>query len=266
MEKLQKVLDWMKKPFLGVPIYAYFVSAVIMAEFGLIYMVTGAINARLPAYDLTIHGFDDKIPVVPAFTVIYILSFVFWFVGPIVAAKADKRYFFNYVMSAVIGIAVGGIFYLAIPTTNIRPEITGTDVFSKLLKFIYDMDGGARPTNLFPSYHCMLSIYCYLGVMNRKEVHIGYRIGCLIMAILVCISTQVLKQHYIVDFILGLALCLLTFFLCEKFNWGKPIYAFFEGREAADGKVKPATANGAPVEEKTAEVQEDTSSEGNRED
>ena len=47
--------------------------------------------------------------------------------------------------------------------------------------------------NLFPSYHCLISTYCYLGVRKQPEISRGFRIYSLVMAALIGLSTLLTK-------------------------------------------------------------------------
>ena len=74
----------------------------------------------------------------------------------------------------------------------------------------YLLDGGNSPSNLFPSIHCYVSWMCWKGVEGSEKVPKWYQRFSLVFAILIIISTQVLKQHYIVD--AAAALLLVEFF------------------------------------------------------
>lgn len=102
------------------------------------------------------------------------------------------------------------ICFILIPTTNIRPEIPGNTLSEKILALVYSLDGGNSPSNLFPSIHCYVSWMCWKGVEGSEKVPKWYQRFSLVFAILIIISTQVLKQHYIVD--AAAALLLVEFF------------------------------------------------------
>ena len=62
------------------------------------------------------------------------------------------------------------------------------------------------PTRLFPSIHCLVSWFCFIGIRGRKNVPRAYRVFSCLFALLVCVSTQFTKQHYIVDVFGGILL------------------------------------------------------------
>ncbi len=76
-----------------------------------------------------------------------------------------------------------------------------------MLQFVYAMDGGNSPSNLFSIY----SLLCELAELarvftNLRKFRKWYQHFSLIFAILIIISTQVLKQHYLVDAVAGVVL------------------------------------------------------------
>ena len=85
---------------------------------------------------------------------------------------------------------------------------------------IYSADGGTIAYNLFPSYHCLISAYCYLGVRKQRGISKGFKIYSLVMAILISFSTVLTKQHYIVDVFGGILIAVLCYILMEKLDPG----------------------------------------------
>lgn len=153
-------------------------------------------------YDLTV-SYDNSIPVVPIFVAIYLGSYFFWIANYILISRINKEQCYRLVVSDLLGKLVCFIIYVTMPTTNIRPDITTTGIFSDMLKFLYSVDAA---NNLFPSIHCLVSWYCYAGLRSCQAVPGWYRNFSLITAILICISTLTTKQHVIADVIGGVLL------------------------------------------------------------
>ena len=120
------------------------------------------------------------------------------------------------------------ILFLLVPTTNVRPELAGSTIAEKMLQFIYNMDGGTSPSNLFPSIHCYASWLCYRGLNGAKEIPKWYQNFSLVFAVLVIISTQVLKQHYVVDAVAGIALVEIAWRFYNKKSRYQRMQNFFE--------------------------------------
>lgn len=170
---------------------------------------------------------DDMIPVVAVFSVIYVFSYVFWICGPIAVSLTKRSNFYNYIIGLSIAYAVGFLFFTFLPSYMDRvAEGLMTDMgfsgpFGQLLATIYAADGSDMAFNLFPSYHCLISLYCYLGVRKQEEISKGFRVYSLVMAILICMSTVFTKQHYALDIVGGLSISIICYIIVNRWNPGK---------------------------------------------
>lgn len=207
----------------------------ILALNCVVYWGSGAMTADRYHYDLTL-GFDRKVPLMPAFVWIYILAYLFWAVGYILPGQRGKDTFYRFVATDLTVHLMCFLLFLLIPTTNVRPELAGGTLSEKVLQLVYDLDGGSSPSNLFPSIHCYVSWLCWRGIAGAKEIPKGYQRFSLVFAVLVIISTQVLKQHYIVDAIAGVALVELAWHFYRKKSRYQGVENFFEklNRSTAD--------------------------------
>ena len=190
----------------------------------IIYWGTQLIDANRTKYDFT-NAFDRKVPFVKEWIIIYVVCYLFWAINYILASREGNEHCFRFVTADLISRVICGIFFILIPTTNVRPEVVGTDFFSWLVQLIYFLD---KPINLFPSIHCLVSWNCYMGIKKSKRLPKGYIIFSLIFAILVCISTQFTKQHYIIDLIGGIALSYLCFYISFHTDLYKYVERFFD--------------------------------------
>jgi membrane-associated phospholipid phosphatase len=150
---------------------------------------------------------DDKIPLMPVFVLIYFGCYVFWIVNYILISTISKEQCYRLAGADLLGKLICGIIYIAFPTTNVRPELVDSGVFVDMLKFLYKIDAA---NNLFPSIHCLVSWYCYIGLRNCKTVPAWYRKLSLFIAIMIFISTLTTKQHVIIDVFGGVILAELT--------------------------------------------------------
>lgn len=157
-------------------------------------------------YNLTSY-FDGKIPLVPITVLIYLGGYLFWIANYILISSISKDYCYRLVIADLLGKLICGIIYVSFPTTNMRPYITTSGIFTDILKFIYSVDAA---NNLFPSIHCLVSWYCFIGVRNCKTIPSWYRHFSLLMAVAICISTLTTKQHVLVDVFGGIMLAELT--------------------------------------------------------
>ncbi len=170
---------------------------------------------------------DDLIPIIPVFAVIYLFSYAFWICGPIAVSLTKKRNFINYITGLSMAYVIGFLFFVFFPTYMDRSaealmeQATQPGFFNALLAMIYGADGSNMAFNLFPSYHCLISLYCYLGVRKQPEISKGFRAYSLIMTILICLSTVFTKQHYFIDIVGGLGISILCYIIVNLIDPGK---------------------------------------------
>ena len=212
------------------PLYVWIWYLVCVIIQIMTYCLTHAITKNSVHYDLTIYGFDDKLPFLSIFIVPYILAYPFWYITPLLIAKLKKHEYINWSLSVIITYIVFFIIYICLPTTITRPVVENNNIFDYLVNFIYMVDNPELPSNLFPSIHCGLSILCYLGVMGRKEFPKWYRVFALIFAFIICLSTQFVKQHYIVDFISAFVITVGAHIAVTKFK----LYRLFIREDALE--------------------------------
>ena len=109
-------------------------------------------------------------------------------------------------------------FYLLLPTTNIRPEITGNGIWEQMVVWLYQID---MPSNLFPSIHCLVSWFCFIGVRGRNDISKWYQSFSFLMAVAVFVSTLTTKQHVLVDVIGGVGIAEFCYWVSGRRNIGE---------------------------------------------
>ena len=155
-----------------------------------------------PHFNLSLPG-DKAIPFLPWTIVIYIGTFLFWYVMLVVISTGEaherERLFSAYHLNAVIS----ALFFIIIPTTNVRPELGGGGLWNWIMGIVYGVD---TPENLFPSLHCSVAWLCWIGVRGRKDLPRWLSPLALLIAAAICCSTLTTKQHVIVDVPSGILL------------------------------------------------------------
>ena len=170
---------------------------------------------------------DDKIGVVAIFSVIYVYAYFFWFCGPVAVSLTGKRHYTNFAVGLFASYLVGFFTFLLAPSymdrvaEGILPYADGNSLTAFLLRFVYYGDGGAMGRDMFPSFHCLISVYCYLGVRRQPAIKKWYRVYSLVMAILICLSTLLIKQHYVLDVVGGVGLALISYAIVQRIDPGK---------------------------------------------
>lgn len=189
------------------------------------YYFAQLINYNWHHYDLTIHGFDDVVPFWSWMIIFYVIAYPFWYLFPLVIFKYDQKGFYNYIIGTIICCAICFIIFLVFPTTNTRPNIDQEgSIFDRLVNLIYQADSPAMPNNLFPSMHCIISWNIFYVIRRNKRFKLPIRIGVVTLVVLICLSTQFIKQHYIVDFIMAIIISEGIMFLTTRLNLGKIFY------------------------------------------
>lgn len=188
-----------------------------------VYSGIGKLTASWKHYDFTL-SFDRAVPLLPWFASVYIGCYLFWIVNYILIARQGKECCFRFVTADIMSRFVCAVFFLLLPTTNVRPELTGDGMWIEILRKIYEVDA---PTNLFPSIHCLVSWFSYIGLRGRKNIPRTYRAFSCVFAVLVCVSTQVIKQHYIIDVFGGILLAEAAYywaFHTNGYKWLEKIF------------------------------------------
>lgn len=165
------------------------------------------------ALDMTTK-WDEMIPFEPLWIFPYLITFLFWFYLYTTVAKESPEAAYRLVAADFCGKAVCLIFFIAMPTTNVRPEVVGTGFVPFVVRFVYWIDA---PRNLFPSLHCFIA---WLGTRQileaKKPRHMGLiRVLCVIGSLLVFASTLFTKQHVIADVVSGVTLAELCFLIAK---------------------------------------------------
>ena len=214
-----------------IPKYAIVPIIIIIIGQFLTYFGTQFINRNLHAYDFTIPAIDNMIPAVNFFITFYVLSYPWWYISPIIVAYTTKKRFYNWFLALIICFAICGVVFILVPTTITRPEIIIENFFDWATNFIYMADNPTRPINLFPSYHVLFSWYCYIGVRGQKNIRLWYRIGAFLFATAISLSTQFVKQHYIIDLVSAILLAEAIFYLVSRYNLGDKLMTKINDRK-----------------------------------
>lgn len=175
-------------------------------------------------YDLT-SAIDRKIPFVKEWIIIYVVCFAFWAFNYILISREGKEKWYRFATADLMSRLICGIFFVLLPTTNVRPQVTGNDFCSWLVNFVYTVDA---PTNLFPSIHCLVSWFCFIGVRKSKKIPMWYKVFSLVFAILVCASTQFTKQHYLPDVAGGILIAELCYYITNHTRIYLGVERFFD--------------------------------------
>lgn len=149
---------------------------------------------------------DRAIPFYPLFVVFYVGAYVQWGMYWLRLAidKTDRRY--GYISSEALSKLICAVTFLLLPITMTRPQITGTDLFSRALAVIYRSD---TPVCLFPSIHCLQSWFCFRYNLESSRPK-WFKVFSALFSLGVFASTVLVKQHLAADILGGIVLAELS--------------------------------------------------------
>lgn len=154
---------------------------------------------------------DDRIPFVKEFVVPYIIWFAYIAYGVIYTGIHSRKDFYRLYVFLAAGMTIAFIIYMLYPNAqNLRPEISGSDIFSSMVKYVYDTD---TPTNVCPSIHVINTI-AVNAALHNSEAFGGKKYGkgiSSVLAVLICLSTVFIKQHSILDVFCGIAVSIVLY-------------------------------------------------------
>lgn len=181
-----------------------------------------------------INAIDNAFPIISIFIIPYVWAYAYWAMGPVAVSKCDRQHFLDFIAAYIFALVLGMLILAFAPTYMDRTaeglyENTGS-IFDGLRHFWYSLDGDNIAYNLFPSFHCLNSTICYLGVRKRSEISKWFRIYSLVITVLIYLSTLFVKQHYFLDVISGIVVAIISYIISKKFHLGK-IFNFIGARK-----------------------------------
>lgn len=166
---------------------------------------------------------DDIIPFVPAFIIPYVIWYLYVPLPMLYMCFKDKREFKKQCLALFPGMILCTLVFMIYPTSvyRIRPEsIEVKGVFTFICNIIYSSD---NPVNACPSLHCFEALVIHLTMFSpefmRKKT--GLRITSAVLMVLICASTVFVKQHSLLDVIIGCLLALVSYLIVYKICFRK---------------------------------------------
>ncbi len=93
----------------------------------IIYWTTMYLCGNLYHYDFTLE-FDRQFHLSCSGFYIYLVCYLFWIVNYIMSARFGKERFYRFAAADLSSRVVCLIFFVLLPTTNIRPEVVGSEL------------------------------------------------------------------------------------------------------------------------------------------
>lgn len=149
---------------------------------------------------------DSYIPILPAWTVVYLSWFPFVFGGFCLAAlKFEEPLFRAFFRAASLSILTGILIFIFFPTYMERPPLVGDDWATNLLRWVYSHDG---VYNAFPSGHVYIATVIALFLSRWKP---ALRPWLFVYVGMIILSTLFTGQHFLPDPIGGLLLAWVVY-------------------------------------------------------
>jgi membrane-associated phospholipid phosphatase len=110
-----------------------------------------------------------------------------------------------------LAMALSLLIYWLYPVVMERMGYDGPGLARRLMRLVAAADA---PANCFPSSHCLFAglgfIFCWAGGAGRWTI-----LGSLALAVMVCLSTVLVGQHYWADVAGGIALAVVSYLAVE---------------------------------------------------
>ena len=154
---------------------------------------------------------DDRIPFLEGFVLAYCLWYPLLLVVGLWLMVKDAPAFCRYMYVLILGFSLSLLFCAVFPNgQNLRPAVFPRDNFcTRLLALIYAADTN---TNVMPSMHVIGAAAAVFGVFDSRTVGHWTRAAVVIVAVLICASTVFVKQHSVLDIVVGAAVCVPLYF------------------------------------------------------
>lgn len=155
---------------------------------------------------------DDIIPFCKYFAVFYVSyywlpQFMLW----VLSFYDKKKYWILTISFALSCVLANVFFYFYNVKMDLRATVDGNDIFSYLVKWVYNKDKSAL--NCFPSIHAVLGVTLFLVGFRTKNIPKYWKVIALVFGIGTVLSTVFVKQHYFVDMIAGVVLAVIVYII-----------------------------------------------------
>lgn len=155
--------------------------------------------------------FDTATPFIKYFALPYGVWIFYIYACLVYFFMKDLDVYYKGLATYTVCILICYAIYTVFQTTVLRPELTGNDPFTWLMKFIYNRD---NPYNCFPSIHCFSS-YMVMRLVWSSSFRNKWNVSLITaFSLLIIMSTLFIKQHVVMDVFAGILL--VEFVLAAK--------------------------------------------------
>ncbi|MBP3469931.1 MAG: phosphatase PAP2 family protein [Lachnospiraceae bacterium] len=188
-------------------------------------------NRTMESYHIIECGIDRWIP----FCSIFILPYLMWFPYQIIlwiyflTGGLDDKEYYRFIAYVCSGMSLFLIISWLYPTAvNLRPQYLAADgIFERMVLGLYCVD---TPTNVLPSIHVYNSIAFHVVFCRSFERGRGqwWKMGSFVMSQLIILSTVLIRQHSVIDLIMGFLMAVMGYLLIYGKELGQVMIAKLE--------------------------------------
>lgn len=174
---------------------AVFAAGVLPTSMAWIYasMAARAGGVGMPVPGWMDTALDRALPTLPVAVWVY----VSWYPAMLLLALAGRATVRRAYVSLLLAFLTCSLGHLLLPVAIARPAFDGSsDISDRLLTWLYAVD---PPRNLFPSFHAAGA--GILVAMRSRGTAGGWLVA--MWALAVCGSCVLIRQHYVVDVVVG---------------------------------------------------------------
>jgi hypothetical protein len=180
---------------------------------------------------------DQNVPFLKVFILPYLIWYVFIFGTLIYFCFKDKKIYHRTLIAINLGLLISYGIYFIFQTHVPRPELTGTDVLTRLVAFVYSND---QPYNAFPSIHVLVSFLMIKAINKYPGKNFLNLSSVYLTTVLIMLATQFIKQHVVLDLLSAIVLGSLIFDLVYSINpealavWLKRPYSVWGAKKRSE--------------------------------
>lgn len=173
-------------------------------------------NRTTDSYHVIECGIDRMIPFCSAFIVPYLMWFPyqFAFLGYFVMGGLEHKEFYRFMAYICGGMTCFLLVSWLYPNAlELRPEIPlYGGIFDRMVMGLYQID---TPTNVLPSIHVYNSLVFHITFCHRWKPGTGlvWKRLSMVLVVLIIISTVLIKQHSVIDIVLGFVMAGMGYLL-----------------------------------------------------
>lgn len=165
-----------------------------------------------PQYWISYIPLDDSIPFVDFFVLFYCMWYAYVIGTGLFLMFADIPVFQKFMRHLMIGLVFSLLICFAFPSAQeLRPDnFERHNLFTSAIQAIYSVDTN---TNVLPSMHVVGTLATVIAACKSAKFHKSIKYFTVLLAVLICASTVLIKQHSLLDVFAGILLSVPTYFL-----------------------------------------------------